>query len=305
MTRTSNPADELFERERPRLLGLAYRLLGSVTDAEDVVQETWMRYRRHETELECAEAWLTTVCGRIGLDHLRARQRLQVTYVGPWLPEPIAERVPPRIDEDPSAIAELSDSLTTSFLVVLEHLRPEERLAVLMVDVFGEPFAAVAEALGKSEAACRQLASRARRKLRDATAPRPTVSDAAAVGVARRLVEAVLLGDMAAVCSLLSPDVVMVSDGGASTHAARRPVVRPDRVSRFLVNTARRGPSWAKDLSYSEIVLNGSPGFLGRDAAGLPVVAQCFDIVDGLVVRIHTFANPDKLTAIDRTLDLR
>jgi len=295
-------AAELFMRERPRLLGLSYRLLGAVADAEDVVQETWLRFERTDrSTIERPEAWLTTVCGRIGLDHLRARQRLQVDYVGPWLPEPIGER----LDEDPVATAELSDSLTTSFLLLLERLRPEERLALLMVDVFGEPFSAVADALGKTEPACRQLTARARKKLRHDPPLGPTDSVPAATAIARLLVRAVLGGDLDAVRSLLAPDVVLISDGGAATHAARRPVRFPDRVARFLVNVNRKRLPWLPEITFSEILLNGSPGFLATDPNGRPVLAQSVDVVDDRVVRIHIIANVEKLAVLDRDIRIR
>src|SRR5262245_51497701 len=154
--------DDVFVRERPRLVGLAYRLLGSLTDAEDVVQEAWMRWNRtDQTAVQNPSAWLTTVVSRIGIDRLRARQRDQADYVGPWLPEPLVS-----FDDEPAVAAELSDSLTTAFLVLLERLTPDERLVLLLADVFQQPFSTVAEVVGKSEDATRQMAVRARRKVR-------------------------------------------------------------------------------------------------------------------------------------------
>lgn len=298
-------ASEVFEQERPRLLGLAYRLLGSLSDADDVVQETWLRWARTDRAvIERPAAWLTTVCSRIGLDHLRARQRDRVEYVGPWLPEPITGRVAGGGPADPAEVLELSDSLTTSFLVLLERLGPEERLALLLADVFGEPFAAVAAVTGRSEVACRQLASRARRKLRDGARFAPTDTPASARDVARQLAAAVLAGDVDAVRRLLSPDVVLLSDGGAATHAARRPVVTPERVARFLVNVTRRPTAWLPEITLEETTLNGSPGFLARDPDGVPVLGQAIDVVDGLVVRIHITANRAKLTSVDRSVTL-
>lgn len=158
---------EIFAAERPRLVGLAYRLLGTVTDAEDVVQEAWFRWDRADRDsIERPAAWLTTAVSRLGLDRLRARKRERVDYVGPWLPEPI---VSPLTFEQPERAAELSDSLTTAFLVMLEQLTPEERLVLLLVDVFGEPFRSVAALVERSEDACRQMAVRARRKMSSQT----------------------------------------------------------------------------------------------------------------------------------------
>src|SRR5262245_44787870 len=232
-----------FEAERPRLVGLAYRLLGSLADAEDVVQEAWLRWRRADrAAIEQPAAWLTTVTSRIGLDRLRARQRERADYVGPWLPEPIVE---PLDQDDPERHAELSDSLTTAFLLLLEELGPTERLVLLLADVFDQPFADIAAVLGRSPAACRQLASRARRKVRDAEAPRRArgASDAAALAAAGAFVDAARRGDQEALLGLLAPDVVLVSDGGADHHAARRPVVGADRVCRLVLNLSERLPS--------------------------------------------------------------
>ena len=180
---------ERFEHERPRLVGLAYRLLGSVADVEDVVQEAWLRWQQNDLDaIEQPAVWLTTVTSRIGLDRLRARQRDRADYAGPWLPEPI---VVPMDTADPAHHAELSDSLTTAFLVMLEELSPTERLVLLLADVFDQPFAEISTiSLGRSTDACRQVASWARRKVREAEAPRRGrggAADAAAVGRSRRL----------------------------------------------------------------------------------------------------------------------
>ncbi len=151
---------DVFEAERPRLLGLAYRILGSAVDAEDVVQEAWVRWQAAH-DVERPAAWLTTVVSRLALDSWRAQQRKREDYVGPWLPEPVAT------EPDPADRAEMADSLTFGFLVLLDELSAVERVVFLLADVFGEPFADIAATVGKSEAACRQIASRARRKLQE------------------------------------------------------------------------------------------------------------------------------------------
>jgi RNA polymerase sigma-70 factor (ECF subfamily) len=301
MTSMGATEAELFGAERPRLLGLAYRLLGSMADAEDVVQEAWFRFDRADrSTIERPAAWLTTVVSRLGLDRLRARQRDRADYVGPWLPEPV-------VDEslDPADQAQLADSLTTAFLVLLEALTPTERLAVLLADVFGESFADVAVVLDRSEAAARQLASRARRKLRAAD---PTVAAGLTSGpladqhaVAARFAAAVAGGDIEAAAHLLAPDVVLLSDGGPETKAARRPVVGRERVARFVINMSKR----LDDLGTpTPCVLNHRPAIVThRD--GVATLALVFEVVDGTVYRLHAVNNPAKLAFVDHAPPLR
>jgi RNA polymerase sigma-70 factor (ECF subfamily) len=287
-------ATAVFDAERPRLVGLAYRLLGSLADAEDVVQEAWLRWQRADrTAIEQPAAWLTTVTSRLGLDRLRARQRDRAEYVGPWLPEPI---LAPVDQTDPAGHAELSDSLTTAFLLLLEGLRPTERLVLLLSDVFDEPFDEIGAIVGKSPEACRQVASRARRKVRGLAsdrAGRPARHDRAALEVAYAFAAATLRGDEAAVLELLAPDVVLVSDGGKDRHAARRPVIGPDRVGRLLLNLTRRLPASTEAVP---CWVNGSPGFLVR-VRGQPFLTQAFEVVGGRIRRVTIVTNPEKLSA--------
>ena len=286
-----------FDAERKRLVGLAYRLLGSVSDAEDVVQEAWLRWQRADrTSIDEPAAWLTTVTSRIGLDRLRARQRDRAEYVGPWLPEPILTAPD---DADPARHAELSDSLTTAFLLLLEQLTPTERLVVLLADVFDQPFEEISRILGKSSAACRQLASRARRKLKE-TEPASARPDPGTLAVAGAFISAALQGDQDTVMRLLSPDVVLVSDGGPDRHAARRPVIGADRVGRFVSNVVKRLPP---DITAEPGLINGTPGFIVR-AGGSPYLTQAFDVVDGRITRISIVSNPLKLTALAHPVEL-
>jgi RNA polymerase sigma-70 factor (ECF subfamily) len=223
---------DVFERERPRLIGLAYRMLGTVTDAEDVVQDAWLRWQTVRTDqLERPEAWLTTVTTRIALDLIGSARRRRETYVGPWLPEPLVSPA------GPEETAVMADSLRLGFLTVLDALKPVERAVFLLADVFGVPFAQIADTVGKSETACRQIASRARRRVRQ---PAPDRDPGANRVVADALLAAIGSGDIDQVLSHLAPDVVCVADGGAGRRAARRPVVGADRVSRLLVNLAQR-----------------------------------------------------------------
>lgn len=309
---TAGPAagrDEVFGRERARLVGLAYRITGSRLDAEDVVQEAWLRAERTDWDgVERPEAWLTTVVSRLALDELRSARRRRETYVGPWLPEPVrtdggptpgpvlrpapgsADREPGA--DDPAAVVELAESLTYGFLRLLEALDPVERVVFLLADVFDTPYDEIADAVDRSPAACRQVASRARRRIAAGRVRRDPPPDAERV--AYQLLAAVNQGDVARVVALLSDDVVMVSDGGAAVRAARRPVVGRERVARFLVNITRQHAITAVEIT----TINGEPGAVLTvdDGEGLVVVLE---VVDGLAHAIHAVRNPDKLAALD------
>ncbi|HKY68278.1 MAG TPA: RNA polymerase sigma factor SigJ, partial [Acidimicrobiales bacterium] len=293
--------------ERPRLVGLAYRITGSRVDAEDIVQEAWERAGRvDEATIDSPSAWLTTVVSRLALDHLRAAKRRRETYVGPWLPEPIvtagrsagwaAGAGAGAVGRDPSELVEMAESLTFGFLRVLEALSPVERVVFVMADVFGVPFPEIAAAVDRSPDACRQVASRARRRVRDEHRRSAPVDDARAV--VDDLLAAFVAGDTARVLDLLAPDVVLVSDGGAEVHAARRPVVGPDRVARLVANLLKRGV----DLGYTfePTELNGAVGVLAR-IDDEPGYVAALTVVDGRVRRIYTVSNPDKLAALRLT----
>ena len=284
--------------ERPRLLGLAYRITGSRVDAEDVVQEAWERARRSSGEdVDRPSAWLTTVVSRLAFDRLRAAQRRRESYVGPWLPEPVvAVEEPTGLGADPAHLAELAESLTFGFLRVLESLTPVERVVFVMADVFGVPFAEIAEAVERSPDACRQVASRARTRVRDEHRASVAVDDAEVV--ADSLVSALMSGDADGVLSLLAPDVVLVSDGGPEARAARRPVVGPQRVGRLMLNLARRGV--ALGVRAERRTINGQPAvlFLWGDH---PVVVTVIAVADGRISEVDTVVSPVKLAALDLT----
>ncbi|MGQ0616615.1 MAG: RNA polymerase sigma factor SigJ [Acidimicrobiia bacterium] len=285
-------AAEPFERERPRLLGLAYRMTGSVGDAEDVVQEAWLRWSgTDQAAVERPAAWLTTVTTRLALDRIKAIERRREDYVGPWLPEPVM------IAGSPEADVELAESLTLGFLVLLDRLGPTERAVFLLADVFGEPFAAVAAAVGKTPQACRQIASRARRRLRDGAEPARPLKLGDPLLTA--LITALGQGDIDAVLSLLDADVVHVSDGGPGRHAARRPVVGAEKVARLLVNLAQR--MGEADMRFVE--LNGAAALVTADAHG-PVVVQA-EARGNRISAIWAMANPDKLGHIGARTHLR
>jgi RNA polymerase sigma-70 factor (ECF subfamily) len=281
-----------FEGERDRLRGLAYRITGSRTEADDVVQEAWLRWDRSDQDaVERPGAWLTTVTSRIALDRLRAAQRTRESYVGPWLPEIAVS------EADPAERAELAESLTIGFLAVLERLGPVERVVFLLADVFAVPFDEIATVVDRSPEACRQIASRARKRVRQER-PRFRATDEEAWRVAAAFLAAVQAGDIDRVLGLLAPDVVAVSDGGADHHAARRPVGGPDRVARLAINLTARTPS---AMAFELRLINGQPGLLVT-LDGRPFLATAVEVVDGLVVGLYTVVNPDKLAAMDRPI---
>jgi RNA polymerase sigma-70 factor (ECF subfamily) len=285
--RATAEADEEFESHRLRLVGLAYRITGSRATAEDLVQEAWLRWERADrSAIVRPAAWLTTVTSRLALDHLRSASQQREVYVGPWLPEPTA------VAPDPAGEVELAESVTIGFLAVLERLGPAERVVFLLADVFGLPFEEIAATVDKTPAACRQIASRARARVREGR-PRfsPTTDEAWQVALA--FLAAAQVGDLDALVTLLSDGALAVSDGGADHHAARRPVVA-SRIPRFVVNLAARMPEGtAIDLQE----LNGQPGLvLSIDGAVYQAIVLA--VADGLVERIWTIRNPDKLAAL-------
>lgn len=284
-------SEELFGTQRARLLGLAYRMVGSIVEAEDIVAEAWARWcATDRDEMDSAEAWLTTVTTRIAIDWLRSARHQRETYVGPWLPEPVLT------EPGPEDKAELADSLTLGFLILLDRLDPVERAVFLMADVFSVPFEDIAAAVDKSAPACRQMASRARRKLRSAM-DRPRPAD-------RHLVDELLaaLGrsDLAAVLERLAPDVVCVTDGGGARRAAPRPVTGAGRVARFLMNLNNRNRDrW----SVSRVTVNAEPGILVRRDGIIDFVAA-FEVEGNAVRNIRLVRNPDKLRLVGRVPSL-
>jgi RNA polymerase sigma-70 factor, ECF subfamily len=289
----NGPEADPFEADRRRLLGLAYRICGSLVDAEDVVQEAWLRWSAADRlSIERPAAWLTTVTSRLALDRLRMVARRRESYVGPWLPEPVVT------DPGPEEAVEAAETLTLGFLAMLEQLDPVARVVFLLTDVFGFSSEEVAEAVGRSPVNCRQIASRSRRKMRGARPVHPSAADRV---VADRLLGAVSVGDTRAVIALLSDDVVLVTDGGPKRHAARRPVVGPERVARFLTNVAKRVPAGTE---VRPVTVNTAAGFYLRDPSGAPDAALAFDLTDGVVSAIWVVTNPDKLTFMDSPVAL-
>ena len=298
VTRRAGPGDAVavFEAERARLTGLAYRMLGSVADAEDVVSEAWVRFQRADpATVDRPAAWLTTVTSRLAIDRLRSQTSRREDYVGPWLPEPVVTAVPgavgPAPFDDPAERAELSESLTLGFLVVLDRLGPVERAVFLLADVFGEPYAEIARAVGRSEEACRQIASRARRRVREERADRTAADEELLAG----LIGALAVGDVQGLLDILSPDVVLTSDGGPDRHAARRPVLGPDKVIRLLTNLTGRMPDGI-DMEIQHV--NAAPALVMHHPDGT-IVMSADPSDEGLVAAIRLQLNPQKVAALE------
>lgn len=275
-----------FEAQRPRLKRLAYRMLGSVSEAEDVVQDAWLRWdRAGDTALD-AGAWLAQTTTRLCLDRLKSARARRETYVGPWLPEPL-------IEEEPVDPLERAEDVSVAFLLALERLSPLERAVFLLHDVFDQDYGQVATALGRDEAACRQLASRARGHLKEAR-PRYSVPRDEALRLAAAFMTASASQDFAALEALLARDAVLISDGGGKRKAALRPLVGREDVLALLKGLAWRGP-WAGDLKDMRPArINGLPGVILRAEDGLTTMAFEPD-GEGRIAAIYIMRNPEKL----------
>jgi RNA polymerase sigma-70 factor (ECF subfamily) len=274
--------EERFAQARPRLLRLAYSELGDVGEAEDVVQEAWLRLARADvTAISNLDGWLTTVVARLALDRLKSARARRETYVGPWLPEPF-------VSDDPADRVTLDESVSYALLTVLEHLSPAERTAFVLHDVFDVPFDEVASVVGRTPEAVRQLASRARRHVRT-SGPRFAASRDEHDRAVRAFASAVAEGDIEGLLAVLDPAVVWTSDGGGLASAARRPVRGGPRVARAW---AALTPRFVGDPI--EVSLNGRLGLLLPSEDGHRA-AVAFVVADGRITRIDAIRNPEKL----------
>lgn len=285
--------------ERRQLINVAYRLLGSVTEAEDAVQDAYTRWyglpRSRQEEILSPGAWLTTVTGRICLDLLGSARARRERYVGAWLPEPLPDRTEwdrtgaadATGPADPADQIVLDESVTMAFLVVLESMTPAERVAFVLHDVFRYPFAEIADVLGRTPAACKQLAASARRRVGAAAAP---VATAGRGDVVRHVKEAWETKDMEALVGLLNPAAVMTADGGGMAGAALRPVEGGARIAQYMVAIADKAPG----LELLERSVNGVPGLVAQ-RAGVVMTVASFEVRDGRVTRIWAVRNPQKL----------
>jgi RNA polymerase sigma-70 factor (ECF subfamily) len=286
---------DALEAERRNLLALAYRMLGTVADAEDAVQETYVRWYRlsddARAEILNPAAWLTRVAGRICLDVLGSARKRRERYVGPWLPEPVPQSSPlvASAHLDPLDRVTLDESVSMALLVVLESLTPAERVSFVLHDVFGVPFAEIAETVGRSQDAVRQLASQARRRVRERRAGLASKQQHDAV--ARAFLAASTTGDLDQLVALLDPDVVLRSDGGGKMSAALRPVFGADRVSRFLLGLPRLNPHAVLTTTATTDGIALLSTREGRADSLFSLIVEGDRITEILVVR-----NPDKLT---------
>lgn len=277
-----------FEAHRPHLFRLAYRMTGCVGEAEDAVQEAWVRWSRTDpTTVRHPRAWLTQTTTRLCLDHLGSARARREAYVGPWLPEPLVDRDAPA-DE---AVA-LADDVSVALLLALERLSPLERAAFLLHDVFDVDHTEVAATLGRSEAACRQLASRARAHVR-AARPRQPADRATHARVVAAFGAAVASGDVDALRAVLTDDAVLLSDGGGRAAAARVPVLGGDKVARFLLGVAKAFPL-ADSVRVEVASVHGAPGFVLYDG-GRALQTFAFAFADDRIAGVYTVRNPEKL----------
>jgi len=300
-------ADETSAADyRPLLFSIAYGMTGSVGDSEDIVQDAFLgltRARQAGTVIADPKAYLATAVTRLGINYLRSARVRRETYVGDWLPEPV---VVPAGEPGPAEHAELADSLSMAFLVLLEALSPVERAVFMLREVFGYGYPDVARITGKSEPNCRQIFARARQRIaaggqaRDA-AP-PLARRAEGEELARRLFEAAAGGDMDALLGMLAPDVVLHGDGGGKARGVGKPVVGRQPVMRMLIGLFRRGRTLGASLRPAWV--NGQPGAVLYDAEGRVVSVVELDIADGMVQAMYGVVNPDKLGHIGPVSDL-
>jgi RNA polymerase sigma-70 factor (ECF subfamily) len=286
--------------ERRQLINLTYRLLGSLADAEDAVQETYARWyamsRQEQEAIDSPGAWLTKVASRICLDLLGSARARRERYVGEWIPEPVPEPAewisgrPGGTTVDPADRVTLDESVNMAFLVVLESMTPAERVAFILHDVFRFSFGEVAEIVGRTPAACRQLASSARRRIRASQAPvTPTARQA---GIVRGFKDAWAARDIDALIGLLDPDATAMADGGGLASAALRPIVGAEQIARYYLDLAGRSLG---NVSILERTVNGQPGLVAQQDGGVTVTVFAFDLAGDRIKHIWAVRNPDKL----------
>lgn len=288
-SKTEAPEDK-FEQHRPLLFSIAYRMLGSVADAEDIIQEAYFRWHRtRPNQVESSRSYLCAIVTRLCIDHLRSARVRREEYVGPWLPEPLVAPV----DEDPLEAALLAESLSTAFLLLLERLTEMERAVFLLRDVFSFDYPEVARIVRRSDAATRQIAKRARDRLAGG-ATRFTAAREEAEHLVHRFVDACTSGDLDGLLELLTEDAVTLNDGGGKVLAALKPIYGRQRVARFYVGIFRK--FWAQPR-IRVLPVNGQPGILVRTIDGMLRVLT-FAIRNGRIEEVFLVVNPDKLLRV-------
>jgi RNA polymerase sigma-70 factor, ECF subfamily len=287
---------EKFEQLRPLLFSIAYRILGSVSEAEDAVQDTWLRYESSPAQPASAKAFLSAVVTRISIDILRSARARREEYVGQWFPEPLLADP----YQDPERSVELADSVSMAALLLLERLSPLERAVFVLREVFGFGFPEVALAVGRSESACRQLAARARRHM-DAGRPRFEADRRERDKLAARFFEALTEGDVDALRDLLAADVQIVADAGGKAPALARSIIGAEKVARVLASVF----PWLVriDVTVQSHQVNGQPGAIFRDRDGKVLNTLALDILDGQIQAIRSVSNPDKLGHVGPVAD--
>jgi RNA polymerase sigma-70 factor (ECF subfamily) len=284
----------VYEELRPLLFSIAYRMVGSASEAEDIVQEAFLRYHDETSkgvDIESPKAWLSTVTTRLAINHLQSARVRRESYVGTWLPEPLVTDTESEVVRH----AETADSLSLAFLVLLESLGPVERAVFLLHDVLEYGYDEIAAVVGKSEDNCRQIALRARRQI-EAKKPRFEASRQKREELSRRFFDAVVAGDTEGLTHLLAADVVAYADGGGKARAFPSPVYGCEKVARLFIRA--RGLAVA---GVRHVEVNGQPGALLLDPDGRTVVVMSLDIADGLVQTVRAVSNPDKLRHLDHT----
>ncbi|KUF16983.1 RNA polymerase sigma factor SigJ [Streptomyces silvensis] len=293
---TADTVTDVFEEHRSVLMGVAYRMLGRVADAEDVVQDAWLRWSAGERgEVREPRAYLVRVTTRLAIDRLRQAQVRRESYVGPWLPEPVVTDFGPTVP-DTAERAVLADSVSLAVLVVLESLSPLERAVFVLREAFGFPYAEIAVTLDRSEAAVRQLAGRARKHVEDGR-PRYEVDPAQRRDLTERFLAAATEGDLTGLMSLLAPDVHLVGDSGGKAKAPLRVLRSADKVGRFLIGAARQGVAGVESYEFRAVEVNGAASVLVV-ADGKPDSVLQLDVADGRIQRVYIMRNPDKLAGV-------
>lgn len=294
MTDLAQAHDEL----RPLMFSIAYRMLGSVAEAEDVVQEAFLRLHRSSAEgVDNLEAYATTVTTRLAIDTLRSARVRRERYVGPWLPEPIVESA----DADPAHRIELDETVSIAFLVLLEALSPVERAVFVLREVVAYEYAEIADVVGKSEANCRQIFARAKKRIADGQ-PRFETTRETRDRLATQFLAAISDGDLAGLERLLAKDVVFVGDGGGRAPAIQKPMIGSVAVARFLFGLARRGTQLG--ILVDLVQANGQPALRTRDADGALIGLMTIDVDADRIVALHNVLNPDKLGHLGPVGDL-